>query len=264
MINLATVLTLDRPLGVLDLETTGLDPATARIWQIAITKHYPDKDPIRWSSLVDPGIEVPPEASERHAEINERIGLERPHRFEAMAPVLVKTLVNLDWAGFNVLYDLRVLRAEMKRAKVEWDWEKNESKVVDSLRIFQILDPRDLSAAYKRFVSSAGFEDAHDAGADVAATEQVLAAQLELHPEIPRTVEALANFCFPQAKGGVDRGGKLRWVNGEAVLNFGKHNGKPLRLVDTGYLNWVIAGDFPLDFKTICQDALRGVYPKKG
>jgi len=263
-VNLARVLKLERPLAVLDLETTGLDPATARIWQIAITKHYPDKDPVRWVSLVDPTIEVPAEATKDHAAVNERIGLEKPHKFNEMAPVLVKTLVKVDWAGFNVTYDLKVLRAEMRRAHVEWDWEKNESHVVDALRLFQILFPRNLQAAYKEFVDPGGFEDAHDAGADVAATEKVLAAQVEGWDHVPRTIPELAAFCFPTPAGAVDKGGKFIWANGEVVVNFGgKHRGKPLRMVETGYLEWIIKNDFADDVKVICANALKGKYPTR-
>ena len=64
-----------------------------------------------------------------------------------MAPKLAKSLSGVDFCGYNVTYDLRIIRAEMKRAGVAWDYES--ACVIDALRIFQILHPRDLESAYK-------------------------------------------------------------------------------------------------------------------
>ena len=65
---------------------------------------------------------------------------------------------------------------------------------------------------------------------------------------------------------GVDREGKFVWKEGEAVLAFGKHQGKPLRRVareDPGYLEWVARSDFPEDAKRVASDALEGHFPAR-
>jgi DNA polymerase-3 subunit epsilon len=249
---------------MLDLETTGLNTDTDRIWQIALTMHYPDKDPIRWVSLVDPECEVPETASKKFSEINARIKAEKPHQFKVMAEALASRLINVDFGGYNIHYDLKLFRSEMKRTNVRWDWEQNGSMVIDTLRLWQELVPRNLEGAYKEFVDPAGFEDAHDAGKDIAATEEVLVGQLTRFPHLPRTVQELEAICFPQRPGGIDRAGKLAWKGNDPCLSFGKHAWKPLRQVPSEYLAWMVdKGDFSSEVKTIISDALRGKYPVK-
>ena len=44
-----------------------------------------------------------------------------------------------------------------------------------------------------------------------------------------------------------DRSGRLRWVDGELTINFGKKKGervKDLVTTDPGYLKWILRGDF--------------------
>lgn len=265
MVRLCDYLKLVRPLAMLDLETTGLDVKQDRIWQIGLTMHYPDKDPIKWVSLVDPEQEVPETATKKFNEINARIRAERPHPFRVMAEALASRLVNVDFGGYNLArYDLPLFRNEMQRAGVRWDWEQNGSMVIDTLRLWQELVPRNLEGAYKEFVDINGFEGAHDAGIDIARTEEVLAGQLTRFPHLPRTVQELEAICFPPRAGGIDREGKLAWKGDDACLSFGKHAWKPLRQVPSEYLSWMVdKGDFSLEVKDFIREALRGKYPVK-
>jgi len=169
-------------------------------------------------------------------------------------------LTGIDFCGYNVLFDLKMLRAEMLRAGVTWTYEG--AAVVDAHRIYQILEPRDLTSAYARYVGRPR-EDAHDAGVDVRDTEEVLAGQLAAAPHLPRTVAELAALCWPRDPNAVDVAGKIMWRGGEACIAFGKHNGTSLKSVDKGYLQWVLKGDFAADTKRICEDALSGVYPTR-
>lgn len=62
-----------QPLAALDTETTGTDPATARIVTAAIVHRRPGERPapIRW--LIDPGVDIPAEATAVHGYTNDRI-----------------------------------------------------------------------------------------------------------------------------------------------------------------------------------------------
>ncbi|MBA2952150.1 hypothetical protein GON03_19220 [Nocardioides sp. MAH-18] len=62
-----------QPVGAFDTETTGQDPATARIVTAAVVHMQTGTrpQPLRW--LVDPGIDVPAEAAEVHGYTNDRI-----------------------------------------------------------------------------------------------------------------------------------------------------------------------------------------------
>lgn len=251
--NLAKVLNLTRPLMSFDLESTGVDPYTARIVQIAITMHYPTKEPIRWQSLVNPCMPIPAGATAVHHITDEMVA--NAPKFADNAVTLASKLINVDYAGYNILsYDLPLLRAEFKRALVEWNWENTDSRVIDVFRLHQNLNPRNLAAAYKQYVDPRGFEGAHEAGADVLATEQVLAAQLESVKTLPRDVIALAAYLCPPVPGAVDRTGKLIKKNGVTCFNFGKkYNGRPVIEADAGFIRWFLENDFPDDAKDIVR-----------
>lgn len=268
MINLAEDLQLTRPLAVLDLETTGFDPEKDRIVQIALTIHYPHRDPIAWSSLVNPGIPIT-NASESHGITDDAVR-ESPS-FLQIAPALAPKILNVDMAGYNVVFDIGFMRGEMKRAGVAWDWKGH---IVDSFPIYRRKKPHNLSNAYVEYGGEAGqplpegskLEGAHDAGVDVRATEIVLRGQLRRHTDLPRTVPELEAFCFPQKANAITLCGKLVWHNDEACIAFGKHarNGPlPLRRLDRGYMQFILDNDFPADMKEIIQAAMMGVFPKR-
>lgn len=268
MINLATILQLTRPLTVFDLETTGGNPDTDRIWQISITRHRPKKDPKRWTRFVNPQMPIPPELIEKmkiHPEKLEKIAQAYP--FSYYGPELAKdVMVDTDYAGHNILFDLRVIRREFQRLEIDWDWTKTDARTVCTLRIYQILFPRDLQAAYKEFVDPKGFEGAHDAGVDVRSTEEVLKGQLTRYPEIPRTIPELADYCFPKDVMWVDREGKFVWRHNEACIGFGKYAGTTLKSMvkkDAQYLDWMLKKDFPEDTKELIRKALKGEFPQR-
>ena len=57
-------LTLTRPLVCFDVETTCPDPAVARIVEIAIERYLPDGTMTAYSTLINPGVSIPPGATE--------------------------------------------------------------------------------------------------------------------------------------------------------------------------------------------------------
>ena len=261
MINLATVLRLTRPLTELDLETTGKNPDEDRIVQINITRHYPDQDPVSWTSYINPRRPMPPETTARNHITDEMLADAPP--FARYAEGLAAKLADTDYAGYNVAFDLRVLRAEFRRRLIDWDWTKTDACLICSMRLYHLKHPRDLTAAYKEYVDPAGFEDAHDAERDVRATEAVLAGQLARHPDLPRTVAELSDACYPQEPEWVDRSGRIMWRYREAAIGFGKHMNTPLRTMNKDYLKWMLRSDFAADTKAIVQAALEGRFPKK-
>lgn len=62
----------------------------------------------------------------------------------------------------------------------------------------------------------------------------------------------------------MDDDGRLVWADGEAVFAFGKHRGRPLRVVAAehpDYLRWLTGQDFPAATKRIFEAALAGRFP---
>jgi DNA polymerase-3 subunit epsilon len=252
-LNLATLLALTRPLAVVDVETTGLSPENDRIVSIAITMHYPDRVPLAWVAVVNPLVPIPASATAIHGITDEMVKDARP--FKAISAGIGR-LVNLDFLGFNVPFDLKFIKAEMKRCGQSWDYD--DAYLIDAQRIYQRFHPRDLSAAYREYVDPKGLDGAHQSDVDVSMTEQVFAGQLHTH-QLPRTVAELYASCADPNN--VDREGKIVWRDGVACLSFGKWSGTNLKLVDRSYLDWILTSDFPRDAKAIIRCALNGTYP---
>lgn len=268
MVNLAEILQLDRPLAVLDLETTGFDETKDRICQIGVTVHYPHRDPIKWASLVDPQCPIT-NGKESHGITDEDV--RGKPTFRQIAPVLAPKILNVDIMGYNVEFDIKFLRAEMQRCGVNWPWSGH---IVDAYRIYRKMMPHNLSNAYIEFGGENGtalppgsrLEGAHDAGVDVTATEIVLRGQLLRWPNIPRTVRELAEFCFPPVKDAIDKAGKFVWKGDEPCINFGKYakNGPcPMKQVGRDYWKFICDNDFPPDVKELAAAAMSGVYPQR-
>ena len=125
------------------------------------------------------------------------------------------------------------------------------------------MEPRDLSAAC-RFYCGRELVGAHGALADTRATLDVLLAQLERYPELPRDVaglNALFNVADPRF---LDSQRRFAWRNGEATFNFGARRGQSLRDVavrNPDYLEWMLSRDFSEDVKVLVGDALAGKFP---
>ncbi len=254
-------LNLVRPLVFFDLETTGVDPASDRIVEIAAVRLEPGGERESRVRRINPERPIPPGATAVHGIRDEDVR-EEP-TFRQMARSFLDFLDGADLAGFNVArFDLPLLAREFSDCGL--DMKAGERRVLDAMTIFHRKERRDLSAAV-RFYLGHDLEGAHSADADVAATLQVLDAQLARYPDLPRTVEALDAWTR-STPGAVDSGGKLLWRGGEVVLGFGKHRGRTLREMVTeapDYLKWILNSDFPADACDIVRGAFDGDFPSE-
>ena len=172
---------LQRPLAVIDLETTGIDPKVDRIVEVSVLKLALRGDPDHRTRRVNPGVPIPPEATAVHGITDDDV-VDCP-TFRAVAPGLARYLDGCDLAGFNILkYDLRLLATEYIRAGV--GFRVAGRKVIDACHIFHRREPRDLTAAYK-FYCGLDHDGAHGAAADVLATLAVLDAQVSRYDVLP-------------------------------------------------------------------------------
>src|SRR4051812_41145779 len=108
-------LQLNKPLCVLDLETTGLDPHTDRIVEITVLKLRPGAEPAWLHHLLNPQRGIPASARAVH-DISEEDVAGKP-TFRHIARDLHRLLNGTDLAGFNLLFDLTVLSTEFARAR---------------------------------------------------------------------------------------------------------------------------------------------------
>lgn len=247
---------LERPLCIIDFETTGVDTATAKIVQVGLIRTGPkgpntEVSQTTWNQLVNPGIPIPEDATEIHGIKDEDVK-DKPF-FHQVAPQLSELLKGADLCGYSIItFDLPLLEAEFARTPVFFSREGRH--IVDALRIFQQEVPHTLEGAVKYYMNC-NLIDAHDAFNGAEATRNVLRQQIAVH-DLPNTIPELAKKCIPDDY--VTPCGKLRYnKDGEITLGFGKYKGKLLTVTPPDYLQWIIMKDFPPDVKKHCEDALR-------
>lgn len=243
-------LNLKKPLVIFDLETTGLDLVKDRIIQLSYIKVYPDGHEERVNELVNPEKIIPAEVQALTGITNEMVK-DKP-TFKQIAARLDKEFTGCDFAGFNSNhFDIPLLGEEFLRAGVQFDLTKRS--MIDVFTIFTRKEQRTLSAAYS-FYCGKELTDAHSADADTMATYEVLMAQAERYPDLPKDVEGLAQYSAP-SQHYADLAGKLSYNDkGEVVFAFGKYKDVPVSEVlvrDSGYYGWIMQGDFPQYTKNV-------------
>jgi DNA polymerase-3 subunit epsilon len=150
---------------------------------------------------------------------------------------------------------------EFLRSGLEFDIA--DRKMLDVQKIFHLLEPRTLSAAYK-FYCNQTLEDAHSAEADAVATWEVFEAQLEKYKQLGNTVESVIQFLGDDQL--VDFARRFVMEKGVEVFNFGKHKGRPVADVlraEPQYYDWMMKGDFPMHTKQKLSEIFNRTLLKK-
>ena len=283
-------LKVERPLAVVDLETTGTSTDRDRIVEIAIVWVAPvdrpgmviapgfddgpqgslfalplqterDYEVRRFHTLVNPEVPIPPEATAVHHISNDDV--KDAPIFREIASEVARILVESDLAGFNLRrFDLKMIAAELARAEIWFNPE--EARVLDAMSIFHQNEKRDLEAAVRFYCAKD--HHGHRAEEDVLATIDVLAAQFVRYADrLPTAIRDLDEYCRGRKPDWVSSDGKFVWRDGAPRISFGKHNGKTLQVLakeDPGYLKWIAdKAEFSEDTKRIAGDALQGQFP---
>lgn len=255
------LISLDKPLVIFDLETTGLSVNLDRIVEIAYLKIMPDGKILKGDLLVNPEMSIPAEAFAVHGISDEKV--KDAPTFKDKAKELYGIFKDCAYGGFNVFgYDLPMLKREFLRVGLDFDYAN--AKVIDSQKIYHYMEPRTLAAAYK-FYCKKEHVDAHNALADVEATAKILTKQLEKYEET-RDWDFLYKIHHASDDRFVDTDRKFYWRSGEAFFAFSKHKDRSLADVaetDPGFLSWVLGADFSDETKEIVKKALNGELPKR-
>lgn len=249
------MISLARPLVFFDLETTGIDVYTDRIIQIAAVRFSPDSVETKHEWITDPGIPISKEASEKHGFTDEMVK-GRP-RFGEIVGEVSAVFEGADLGGYNIKqFDIPLLAEEFLRVGYAFDTESIQ--IVDSYAIWRAKEPRTLAAALKKYCDTE-LEDAHNAIADVKASLEVFLGQRTYYADIPDSVAAIHELCFPKNPDSYDGEGKLCFVDGVLTINFGKNKGRRLQelaMNDPSYLEWILRGSFSSKVKEAVRKSL--------
>src|SRR4051812_14815861 len=110
-------LSLNRPIIFFDLETTGVNPATDRIVEMALVKILPGGKRETMAKRLNPGIPIPAETTAIHG-ISDADVQDAP-AFKQIAKDLYQWLKGCDFGGYNCArFDLPLLVEEFLRAGV--------------------------------------------------------------------------------------------------------------------------------------------------
>lgn len=249
------MLDLTKPLVFFDLETTGVNPASDRIIDMAALKANVNGTIETKTWRVNPGVPIPEATTKIHGIKNEDVA-DAPF-FATVAPQILDFIGAADLGGYNsTRFDIPLLIEEFMRA--DFDFDLKNRKLIDAQHIFYMMEPRTLSAAYK-FYCGKKLENAHSALADIKATYEVFLAQIEKYKgveietkdgkritPIHNNINTLATHISDNKS--VDLVGRVSLnEKGIEVFNFGKYKDKSIEEVfkkEPSYYHWMMQGDF--------------------
>lgn len=252
-------LKLKKPLVFFDIESTGLSISNDRIVEISFVKLLQSGETKILTKRVNPEKEISEEARMVHGISNQDV--KDCPKFVEIAKILAQFIEGCDLAGYNCIkFDLPLLVEEFLRVNIDLKIEGRN--IVDAQKIFHMMEPRTLSAAFK-FYCNKELTDAHSAEADTLATLEVLDAQVKKYEG--RTVKdhsgkesvpvqnEMAALHKLSLSNQIDFAGRFVYNKvGVAVINFGKHKDKPVSEVlkkEPSYYDWFMNSDFPLESK---------------
>ena len=252
-INQNITMKLIRPLCCFDLEATEPDPAAAAIFQFAAIKTNHDNRRDALTMKCRPWKDVSEGASKVTGVKTSDFANEKP--FWDYAAEIHKFVDGCDLVGFNLSnYDIPLLWEEFYRCGIRWNLDG--INVIDCGTLFNIREPRDLTAAVQ-FYCGKVHEGAHDALADVDATLQVLHGQRERYSDIASMgVAEMSEASKYDGERRVDLAGKIVLdKDGDPVYNFGKSKGVKLK-EDQGLAHWLLSRDFSAQTKMVVSNIL--------
>ena len=184
-------------LAVFDTETTGLSPRDDRIVTAFLGVMGPDGELVeRFSWLADPGVVIPPRATEVHG-ITTKLAQEQGRNAAEVVSEVVKEIRRVLDAGFplvvyNASYDLTLTNWEARRYGVEP--LDNPRPIIDPLVIDRALDTYrkgkrtlDVVSMHYGIIN----DHAHNAEGDAVTAGRVARAMVQKFPDDTADLTAL-------------------------------------------------------------------------
>lgn len=254
-----------------DLETTGINPSQDRIVQMGVSYFRNRRCIQQHKQMFNPQVPIPEPASKVHG-IYDQMVQSSPTLAEFL-PRLYRHFTNqvitppspLVITGYNIVgYDLPLFQAEIQRSLVEFpDLEElPRLDLIFFVRWFLRHEKKQkLTDICERFGVS--LDQAHDALADARVCGFLLNCFLDSGYLPPTLDEALKFHDFIKEKQEAEYKRYKRWFyndrqTGELCFGQGKHLGKPLSSVDSGYFKYLLdkMDNLSPAVKEICQQRI--------
>ncbi len=218
---------LDAPLAIVDLETTGADPASDRITEVAVLTVDDAGRVAEWSTLVNPGSPIPGTIQMLTGITNEMVAA--APRFDRIAAELFERLQGRVFVAHNARFDYGFLRRELGRTG-----HRFTAKTLCTVRLSRRLYPAephhnlDSLIARHNIACRARHRAAGDADAvwqflriaEQEHSEEVVAVaarQIAKQPALPPQLDRAAIDAVPDTPGVY-----LLYDEGDAPLYIGK------------------------------------------
>lgn len=222
------------PFLSIDTETTGVDPFSDRIVEVAAVDVMPDDVLVNgWSTIVDPGVEIPAEAAAVHHITTTRAATEGVAPEVALTALAERIFEHWDtWRGnaavviYNATFDWPLLLVEAERYGIEFP---PFAAILDPLLIDRMVDR--YRAGGRKLVQVAAHygvildeHDAHGGLADATASGLIMRRLCDKYPAI--VDRSLSSLWLRQVRGHEGwRGGFEEYlrkkVNPDAVIDSG-------------------------------------------
>ena len=165
---------LDQPIACVDVETTGTSPQHDRITEIGVVEIDPDGSVREWSTLVNPGVGIPP-FIQNLTGISDAMVADAP-TFAEIAEELQQRLSGRLFVAHNVRFDYGFIRNEFKRANLPF-----HADTLCTVRLSRRLYPQHYKHNLDSLIARLGLEieDRHRALSDA----KVLATFLHRLPD---------------------------------------------------------------------------------
>jgi CBS domain-containing protein len=180
---------------VIDTETTGLDPAKARIVEIGavplVAGNLDEKAARRW--LIHPGQPIPAVATQIHHIDDAAVASAPP--FAAAWPEVVAAISGSILVGHTLGFDLAVLKRECERAGLPW----TSPRTLDTTLLAEVAEPHLGGYTLEHLASWLGVKvvDRHSAVADATLTARIFLALLpKLREGNIRTLAEAEQACL--------------------------------------------------------------------
>ena len=169
---------MQAPLAIVDVETTGSDPASDRVTEIAILQADGATLTAQWSTLVDPGTAIPG-AIQALTGISQSM-VDCAPRFADIAGEVFERLAGRVFVAHNVRFDYGFLRREFERAGLKY-----LAKTLCTVRLSRRLYPGAAGHDLDSLIARHGLEcqTRHRALPDAAVLWQFLRAAAAEHGE---------------------------------------------------------------------------------